>query len=79
MTTITCRIPPELYAALETLARRQRVPKSVIVRRAIEQLARSTRRSSRPTAYDLAKNVCGSLHGPRDLATNPKYMEGFGD
>jgi hypothetical protein len=26
----------------------------------------------------LAKSVCGTLRGPADLATNPKYMEGFG-
>ena len=31
------------------------------------------------SAYDLAKDVVGSLDGPEDLSTNPKYMEGFGE
>ena len=30
--------------------------------------------------YDLARDLAGSLKGlPRDLAHNPKYMEGFGE
>jgi hypothetical protein len=29
--------------------------------------------------YDLARDLAGSVKGlPRDLATNPKYLEGFG-
>jgi hypothetical protein len=32
------------------------------------------------TCYDLASDLAGSLKGlPRDLATNPKYLEGFGE
>ena len=31
------------------------------------------------SAYDLAKDVIGSLDGPEDLSTNPKYMKGFGE
>lgn len=31
------------------------------------------------TCYDLASDLAGSVKGlPRDLATNPKYLEGFG-
>lgn len=31
------------------------------------------------SAYDLAKDLAGCVEGgPTDLATNPKYMEGFG-
>lgn len=31
------------------------------------------------SAYDRIKHLAGSLEGPRDLSTNPKYMEGFGE
>jgi predicted transcriptional regulator len=81
MTTITCRIPSELDAWLETEARRRRVPKSVLVRRAIEQAARAGAAVRRgPSAYDVARHLCGSLKGgPRDLASNPRYLEGFGE
>jgi hypothetical protein len=31
------------------------------------------------TCYDLARDLAGSVKGlPRDLATNRKYLEGFG-
>jgi predicted transcriptional regulator len=79
MATITCRISAELDSRLEEAARRQRVSKSTLVRRAVEASLNGARRKSRPTAYDLAKHLAGSIRGaPGDLATNPKYMEGFG-
>jgi hypothetical protein len=31
------------------------------------------------SCYDLARDLAGTVKGlPRDLADNPKYMEGFG-
>ncbi|MGQ9650458.1 MAG: ribbon-helix-helix protein, CopG family [Phycisphaerae bacterium] len=78
MTAITCSIPARLDAELEAAARRRRVPKSAIVREALEQRLKRRRKAAALTAYDLAKSVCGTLRGPSDLATNPKYMEGFG-
>lgn len=78
MTTITCKIPERLDAELEATARRRRVPKSAIVREALEQRLRRGRKVQALTAYDLAKSVCGTLRGPSDLATNARYMEGFG-
>jgi predicted transcriptional regulator len=78
MTTVTCKIPERLDAELEAAARRRRVPKSAIIREALEQRLKGSRKVAALTAYDLAKSVCGTLRGPADLATNPKYMEGFG-
>jgi predicted DNA-binding protein len=78
MTTITCKIPEELDARLEAVARRRRVPKSTIVREALEQRLKHSRHAAALTAYDLAKPVCGTLRGASDLATNRKYMEGLG-
>jgi len=78
MTTITCKIPEQLDAMLEAMARQRRVPKSTIVREALEQQLKYERNVASPTAYDLAKVVCGTLSGPSDLATNPKHMKGFG-
>jgi hypothetical protein len=31
-----------------------------------------------PHAFDLVKDLCGSVNGPADLLTNPKYMDHFG-
>jgi len=78
MTTLTCKIPERLDAELEAAARQLRVSKSKIIREALEQRLKRSRKAATLTAYDLAKSVCGTLHGPSDLATNPRYMEGFG-
>jgi len=78
MTTITCKIPERLNAQLEAAARAKRVSKSAIVRRALEEQVRRAGRGAVPSAYDLVKHLAGSVHGPRDLSTNPRHMEGFG-
>jgi len=40
--------------------------------------ARRKSRRRRSTVEELAGDLIGSLEGPGDLSTNPKYMEGFG-
>ena len=40
----------------------------------------SARRGRTPSVYDLGRDLIGSIKGlPADIATNPKYMEGFGE
>jgi hypothetical protein len=80
MKTVTCKLPEKLDAELETTARAEGVSKSEFIRGAVEEKVKRTRRGKKaPRAYDLAKDLCGSLRGPGDLSTNPKYMEGFGE
>jgi len=78
VTTITCKIPEALDVQLEALARRERTSKSTIVRQALEQKLRRAHKRAAPTAFDLVKSLCGSLHGPTDLSSNPRHLEGFG-
>ena len=78
MITMTCKIPEKLDAEIETLARRQRVSKSAIVRKALERHVRRGGTGTSPRAYDLVKALCGTLHGPRDLSSNPRHLEGLG-
>jgi hypothetical protein len=75
MTTLTCKIPKKLDARLARRARLDRISKRHFVRKALEQAAPPM---AEGTAFDLVKEWCGSLSGPSDLATNPKYLEGFG-
>ncbi|HAK96119.1 MAG TPA: hypothetical protein DCM87_14280 [Planctomycetes bacterium] len=78
MTTLTCKIPEPLDAALETFARRRRLSKSAVVREALElRLGKPDARHA-PVAFALVKHLCGSIRGPSDLSTNPSHMEGFG-
>ena len=76
MTTLICSIPEKLDASLERLAQQAKVPKGKFVRKALEQAVRKPRPGG--SAFNLVSKLCGSLSGPSDLATNPKYLEGLG-
>jgi len=78
MVTITCRIPEKLDAAIGAQARHRRVPKAVVVREALARQVRGAAPSRAPTAFDLARSLCGSLRGPADLSSNPKHLEDLG-
>jgi hypothetical protein len=76
--TITCKLPETLDAELEAAARDEGVSKSQVVRKAVEDRIRRNRAKRSPRAFDLVKDLCGSVKGPADLLTNPKYMDDFG-
>lgn len=80
MTTITCKVSEKLAAGLDAMARAERCSKSSLMREALEARLKAKRRRPPVTAYDLVKHLCGSIKGgPSDLATNSKYMKGFGE
>jgi Arc/MetJ-type ribon-helix-helix transcriptional regulator len=80
MTTITCKVPEKLAAQLNSVARAERRSKSAVMREALEERLKKKHSRGAVSAYDLVKHLCGSLKGgPADLATNPKYMKGFGE
>ena len=80
MQTISLKISDELLAELERAAKAKRVAKSVVVRESLEAALRPRARGRTASSFDLAADLAGSLKGlPRDLAHNPKYMDGFGE
>jgi hypothetical protein len=79
MRTISLKLPDDLLAELEREARTRRITKSVLVRESLEAALRGRPRRA-ASCYDLARDLAGAVKGlPRDLANNPKYMEGFGE
>jgi len=74
MRTVSFKLPEDLDRALTELARRKHSSRSALVRQAIKTLTRDQGRSVLARAADLA----GSLEGPADLSTSPKYMAGYG-
>ena len=90
MTTITLKVPEPLLARLEKASRARRTSKSSVVRECLEkELPAAGLPHDLPklrpgtSAYDkmlpILKKAWKRNRGlPRDLATNPKYMEGFG-
>lgn len=78
MKTITCKLPEKLDAELVAAAREAGISKSHIVRQALEDRISRKRGKRSPRAFDLVKDLCGSVKGPADLLTNTKHMEDFG-
>ena len=90
MTTISLKLPENLLARLERESRARRTTKSSVVRECLEQqLPDKPPPLDLPelppgeSFYDKALPILKMAwarrgRGRRDLATNPKYMEGFG-
>lgn len=81
MKTISVTLSDALHARLERAAKRKKRSKSSMVRAALEQFlpdAQVSPPKRAVSALDLAGNLVGSVEGPGDLSTNPKYMRGFG-
>jgi Arc/MetJ-type ribon-helix-helix transcriptional regulator len=79
MRTISVKLPDELLAQLGREAKARRVTKSSLVRESLEKSLHGQLAAGAVSCYDLARDLAGSSKGlPKDLAENPKYMEGFG-
>ncbi|MGA2116620.1 MAG: CopG family transcriptional regulator [Bryobacteraceae bacterium] len=79
MRTISVKLPEDLLAQLGREAKARRVTKSQLVRESLEKGLYEQSPDGAVSCYDLARDLAGSVKGlPKDLAHNPKYMEGFG-
>lgn len=79
MNTISLKLPDRLLERLEEESRARGTTKSSLVRECLEKALDARVADGKASCYDLARDLAGSLKGlPRDLATNPKHLEGFG-
>lgn len=78
MKTVSLKLSDDLHKSLTRTARQRKTTKTAVLRAALEAFLASHPNRSRVTCWDLASDLAGSVSGPADLATNPKYMEGFG-
>jgi predicted transcriptional regulator len=82
MNVLTCKLSSALDGRLAELAKRLGVPKSVLVREAIEaRIAKEVAAPRRRPAnlIEALGDSVGSIHsGKRDLASNKKHLQGFG-
>lgn len=76
MTSISIKLPAPLNRRVETEALKRRVSKAQVVRDCLEQSLNGERKPV--SCLELAGDLVGCLSGAKDLATNPKYMRGFG-
>ena len=76
MKTHTVKLNAALDRRLTMEAKRLKLSKSEVTRFALDKLRKGDTFIS---VHDRMKDVCGIIKdGPRDLATNPKYMKDFG-
>ncbi len=75
MPVMTIRLSRRESARVATLAKKRKVTRSELMRQALSHLDDAGERS----ALDDLEDLVGIIkNGPRDLATNPKHMKGFG-
>lgn len=79
------RLTPAQKAKIKRLAERKGSTQKEAVLAAVErELAADTDEEAdaiepQPgSVLELAQDLCGSVEGPSDLSTNPKYMEDYG-
>ena len=79
MSTLTLKVPDSLLLRLQQESRLRRVSKTALIRSALEKEHTEAEQPKEVSCYDLARDLAGSMKRlPKDIATNPKYMEGFG-
>jgi len=75
--TISLKVPAAVGARLQTMAARKRVSKSEYVRTTL--ISALNAEEEKPSAFELLQDIAGSVStGKKDMATNPKYMKGYG-
>jgi predicted DNA-binding protein len=79
MRTISLKLPDDLLVQLDSEAKARRVTKSSLIRESLEKAFRKHSPADEISCYDLAGDLAGTVKGlPKDLADNPRYMDGFG-
>ncbi len=80
MSTLTIKIPATLEREIILATRREQLTKSELVRRAVAAyLLRSSGQAALVSALEQAGDLVGCFKGgPKDLASNAKYMDDFG-
>ena len=77
MSTATISLPVELKTRAASAAKKAGVSTARFVREAVESKL-AANGHPRPSLYDLAKDLCGSVKGPRDLSNKKKHLVGYG-
>lgn len=78
METMTFKCQDKLANRLRRESKRRKIPKSDLIRQALEFFLLQKGTISQASLYSLSKDLCGSLQGPDDLSENPAYLEGYG-
>lgn len=79
MAMLSLKVPPETAARLARLAARRRIPKSAILREALERALRRADEETSPSVHDLMVESLGVVDsGVGDLSFNKSHLAGYG-
>jgi predicted DNA-binding protein len=78
MKTVSLKLPDELHARLAKLSRNRSAAKSEVIRAALEAYFASVGAPDELSCAELAGDLVGAVKGPRDLASHPKHLRGYG-
>jgi len=76
MKTVTVKLPEPLATWLAGRSHELGHTQSDLIRDALERLRQGSAGNS---CHDAFADVCGSVKGPKDLATHTRHMAGFGE
>ena len=78
METITFKCPEKLANRLRGESKQRKIPKSDLLRQALEFYLSQKGLTQHMSLYSLSKDLCGVIQGPEDLSENPAHLEGYG-
>ena len=79
MKVLSLKVPEALDRKLTAAVKRRGVPKSAVVRQALEQYLDESGEIRRGSFLELAGDLVGSIKdAPADLSTNPRHLTDFG-
>lgn len=78
METITFKCPEKLVNKLKSESKRRKIPKSDLIRKALEFYLSQTGLVAQVSVYSMSKDLCGAVNGSEDLSANSSHLEGYG-
>ena len=76
---VTLKLPRALAGRLRALSRKNGKPQAELLREGLTLRLDAETKRRQGSVLDLIEDLVGSLEGPRDLGSNPKYLRGFGE
>ncbi len=78
MKNVSFKLPETLDQELGNAARAARTTRSALVRDALRAELARRRKPRRGSCLVLARDLAGSVSGPRDLSSNPRRLARYG-
>lgn len=77
--TLSLRISKTEFSALRRRAKAEKISQGTLVRRALRAYGITPEPEAAKSGFDVVGHLVGFCKGgPRDLASNPRHLDGFG-